>query len=212
MLKHQHREFPSDVFLILETCGAKLHICKRKNSIFQAEKLKQLFLFYIVSSPGNKARVTLLDFLKMDMKHKIIYSIEIPKLSSDYVYRSYKVMPRAQNAHAHVNAGFLWKIGKNEIVEKPNIIFGGIRKDFVSLVIIKHFIFMIRNKFSFWQQHATNTEDYLTGKKINDNGVLQKALQLLESELKPDHVLPDYSPSFRTKLACGLFYKVVYYN
>lgn len=42
-------------------------------------------------------------------------------------------MPRAQNAHAHINAGFLFKLdGTGKIVEKPNIIIGGIREDFVS--------------------------------------------------------------------------------
>lgn len=42
-------------------------------------------------------------------------------------------MPRAQNAHAHVNAGFLFKLdGAGKVLEKPNIIIGGINKDFVS--------------------------------------------------------------------------------
>lgn len=42
-------------------------------------------------------------------------------------------MPRAQNAHALVNAGFLFKIDKNGFVlDKPNVIYGGIRPDFVS--------------------------------------------------------------------------------
>lgn len=42
-------------------------------------------------------------------------------------------MPRAQNAHAHVNAAFRFKLdGSNKILEKPNIIFGGINESFVS--------------------------------------------------------------------------------
>lgn len=45
-------------------------------------------------------------------------------------------MPRAQNSHAHVNAGFLFKLdAAGMILDKPNIIFGGIRPDFVSTVI-----------------------------------------------------------------------------
>ena len=44
-------------------------------------------------------------------------------------------MPRAQNAHAMVNAGFLFKLNKNnEVLEKPNIIFGGIKYDFVRIL------------------------------------------------------------------------------
>lgn len=44
-----------------------------------------------------------------------------------------------------------------------------------------------------------------------DKSTLQKALQSLDGELNPDHVLPDYSPKFRKRLACGLFYKVKVY-
>lgn len=43
-------------------------------------------------------------------------------------------MPRSQNAHAHVNAGFLVKLNNNGILlERPNLIFGGIKHDFVSI-------------------------------------------------------------------------------
>lgn len=44
-------------------------------------------------------------------------------------------MPRAQNAHAYVNAGFLFKVDKKDkyrVMEKPNIVFGGISPAFVS--------------------------------------------------------------------------------
>lgn len=42
-------------------------------------------------------------------------------------------MPRAQNSHAAVNAGFLFKLDNDgKVLEKPNIIFGGIRPEFVS--------------------------------------------------------------------------------
>lgn len=46
-----------------------------------------------------------------------------------------QIMPRAQNAHAHVNAGFLFKLdGTGKVLEKPNIIFGGINEHFVSII------------------------------------------------------------------------------
>jgi len=73
-------------------------------------------------------------------------------------------------------------------LEKPNIIFGGINKNFL---------------------HAENTEQLLVGKSILDKGVLKAALNTLHNELQPDHVLPDYSPEFRRTLAEGLFYKFV---
>jgi hypothetical protein len=42
-------------------------------------------------------------------------------------------MPGAQNSHAHVNAGFLFKLdGGGKLLERPNIIIGGINPDFVS--------------------------------------------------------------------------------
>ncbi|XP_076300418.1 xanthine dehydrogenase [Lasioglossum baleicum] len=167
MIKHQHREFPSDLFLMLETAGAQIHVL----------------------DATLKKSMNCLDFLDYDMKHKLIYSIMLPARGSEYSYRSYKIMPRAQNAHALVNAGFLLKLdGAGKVLEKPNIIFGGIHKDFL---------------------HATQTENYLVGKSVFDKEVVKQALQTLDTELKPDHVLPDYSPEFRKTLAEGLFYKFV---
>ncbi|XP_025155411.1 xanthine dehydrogenase/oxidase isoform X3 [Harpegnathos saltator] len=166
MIKHAHHEFPSDLFLMLETAGTQLHI---------------------LDGPGRKHNLMLLDFLNTDMRHKVIYSVVLPRLSDEYEYRSYKIMPRAQNAHAHVNAGFLFKLdGGGKVLEKPNIIFGGINEHFL---------------------HAKTTEQLLVGKRIFDKQVLKSALETLHNELQPDHVLPDYSPKFRRTLAMGLFYK-----
>lgn len=98
-------------------------------------------------------------------------------------------MPRAQNAHAHVNAGFLFKLdGSGKVLTTPNIIFGGIRGDFM---------------------HAKKAQDFLVNKSIFDKNVLKTAIETLDEELNPDHVLPDYSPEFRKTLAEGLFYKFV---
>lgn len=103
MIKHAHNEFPSDIFLILETVGTQMHI---------------------LDIYGYKQSMTLLEFLKIDMRHKLIYSVILPPLSEyDYVYRSYKIMPRAQNAHAHVNAGFLFKLDSRGRVTKFRFIY-----------------------------------------------------------------------------------------
>ncbi|GFG40150.1 hypothetical protein Cfor_02488, partial [Coptotermes formosanus] len=88
-MKHEHREFPSDVYLMLETAGATLNIGESS---------------YILE------KVNMMDFLNVDMKHKIIHSINLPQLDEDYHLRTFKIMPRAQNAHAYVNAGFLFKM------------------------------------------------------------------------------------------------------
>lgn len=75
------------------------------------------------------------------------------------------------------------------MLEKPNIIFGGINENFL---------------------HAKSTEQLFTHQQsIFDKNMLKVALETLHNELQPDHVLPDYSPEFRKTLAEGLFYKFV---
>jgi hypothetical protein len=59
-------------------------------------------------------------------------------ISFDFLYYilhiyTQKIMPREQNAHAIVNAGFLFNLNNNgTLLTKPNIIFGGINPHFVS--------------------------------------------------------------------------------
>lgn len=96
-------------------------------------------------------------------------------------------MPRAQNAHAYVNAGFLVKL-QDGIVAEARLCFGGISPEFV---------------------HADKTEKLLIGKNLYDNETLQSALQSLLSEMHPDWVLPDACPEYRMNLAAALFYKFV---
>ncbi|XP_018397763.1 PREDICTED: xanthine dehydrogenase 2-like, partial [Cyphomyrmex costatus] len=168
MLKYEHKEFPSDLFLILETLGTEVHILK---------------------SPSDKQSIYLSEFFNLNMHHKVIYSVVLPQLTDQHIYRFYKVMPRAQNARAHVNAGFLFKLDADDkVLEQPNIIFGGINKDFT---------------------HAINTEKLLVDKIIFSSSLLKQTLDVLHAELQPDHVLPDYSPEFRKTLAEGLFYRCI---
>jgi hypothetical protein len=48
----------------------------------------------------------------------------------------------------------------------------------------------------------------VNGKNLFDRKVLRTALKILNTELHPDHVLPDASPEYRKGLAEALFYKV----
>lgn len=96
-------------------------------------------------------------------------------------------MPRAQNAHAYVNAGFLFKFEEG-IVTSARMCFGGISPEFV---------------------HAKKTEKFLRGKDLYDNDTLQVAFRCLSTELSPDWVLPDACPQYRKNLAAALFYKFV---
>ncbi|KAJ9576510.1 hypothetical protein L9F63_025593, partial [Diploptera punctata] len=167
-MKNNHNEFPSDMFLMLETVGATINIAEEGNKI---------------------VKMSLLSFLDLDLKHKVIHSINLPELDSSYHVRTFKIMPRAQNAHAYVNAGFLFKLKINEngkVLTKPTIVFGGINPEFV---------------------HASNTESYINGKNLFDRKVLKTAMKILDAELQLDHVLPDASPAYRKSLAEALFYK-----
>ncbi|XP_031636493.1 xanthine dehydrogenase-like [Contarinia nasturtii] len=169
-IKHAHNEFSSDIFLLLETIGAHLKIA---------------------SIDGLVRTYSPKEFLSLDMLQKVILSVVFPKLAPDqFVFRSYKVMPRAQNAHAMVNAAFLFEFGMNDgkaSVKSCQICYGGINPQFI---------------------HAEATEKLLTG--VDDfytEDVLQKAIKSLQNEIEPDSVLPDPPADYRQKLAIALFYR-----
>ncbi|XP_044766830.1 indole-3-acetaldehyde oxidase-like [Coccinella septempunctata] len=167
MLKHYHHEFPSDVFLLLETFAATL---------------------VIVQTDGTEILKTLPEFLQLDMKKKVIKTIQLKSLTDHHKYETFKIMPRAQNAHAMVNAGFLFELDSTDTVKSSRIVFGNINPSFI---------------------HAENTERYLTGKKIFDNNTLQGAFKTLSEELKPEDNPPEPEPEFRKNLAIALLYKGV---
>ncbi|CAH2041771.1 unnamed protein product, partial [Iphiclides podalirius] len=95
------------------------------------------------------------------------------------------VMPRAQNAHAIVNAGFMYKL-QNGVVHEARIVYGGLSPVFI---------------------RATNTENYLKGKALFTNDTLQTALHVLDSELIVTENPPEASVAYRRQLALSLFYK-----
>ncbi|ETN61206.1 aldehyde oxidase [Anopheles darlingi] len=167
MIKHQHPEFPSDLFLLLEAVEATL---------------------VIVSSLQETIRVAPLDFLKLNMGKKIIRSIELP--SHDHVsttFRSYKIMPVAQNSRATVNAALMLRIcPEARLYSSIRICYGGINPSFV---------------------HATKTEVFLQGKSLGSSETLAQALHILSGEVKPDAVLPDAAPEYRKHLALALLYR-----
>ncbi|XP_056643711.1 xanthine dehydrogenase-like isoform X1 [Diorhabda sublineata] len=166
MMKYQHNEFQSDIFLLLETFNATI---------------------VIVDVDSNEIFVSPQAFLKTDMKKKVIKNIVFNALDDSYVFSTFKIMPRAQNAHAMVNAGFLIKL-LNGTVKLARIIYGGINPKFI---------------------HATQTEKMLIGKQLYDETVLQNVFESLDEEINPDYVLPDPTPGFRKNLAISLFYKFV---
>jgi xanthine dehydrogenase/oxidase len=167
MIKHDHHEFPSDIFLILETVGAELTI---------------------VNFDGDETKLSPLKFITYDMSQSVLKTITLTPYPDSCKYVSYKIMPRAQNTHAHVNSGFFFKFGKDDSLQAATIVFGNINPTFV---------------------HAKKSEQLLKNKNLFDNSVLGQVYDSLASELAPDVIPPDPSPIFRKQLAIALFYKAV---
>ncbi|XP_062703177.1 uncharacterized protein LOC109421858 [Aedes albopictus] len=169
-LKNQHREFPSDISLLLEAVGAKLTTVNAQSN----QKTEESVVQYIFSSAQKK----------------VIRSISLPPLDPKvYVLRTFKIMARAQNALAYMNAAFLVKFDTSRtIINETRICFGNISASFT---------------------RAEQTERFLTGKTLFSNNSLQAAIKPLNDELKPDWILPESSAEYRKNLAIALFYKFV---
>ncbi|XP_073981573.1 uncharacterized protein isoform X2 [Rhodnius prolixus] len=170
-IKHDHREFPSDIFLTLTTIGAHLEIH---------------------DPTGILHVLTPEEYLNMDMNHKVITKIILPALSRNHYYlKTYKIMARRQNVHAHVNAGFLFRIHEHNnyiVEEKPTIVFGGISREFV---------------------HAHKTENFLIGKPLLSVRTIQKAITILNAEIQPEFEPTEASPAYKKLLAISLFYRYI---
>lgn len=129
------------------------------------------------------------DFVNLSMRRKVIGKIVFPALDSSTIYRSYKIMSRAQNALSYVNAAFCLQFNdKKDSVKAANICFGGISAEFV---------------------HAEKLEKFLVGKNVYDNVVFKKACEVLNKEVDPDTELLNVSAEYRKHLAVSLFYKFV---
>ncbi|KAL5509791.1 hypothetical protein EMCRGX_G005217 [Ephydatia muelleri] len=165
MLTHDHNDFPSDVFTVLEAAGATLTIANASGS----------------------QTYTLQDFLKVDMTQSVIVSMELPFAGAGIIFRSFKVMPRNQNAHAYVNAAFSMQVDPNSTVQgTPVLVFGGIQAHAVL---------------------AVNTANVLQQQSLLDPNTLKNALAALEQDIVPDTPPVAASVEYRKSLALSLFYK-----
>ncbi|XP_014098505.3 uncharacterized protein [Bactrocera oleae] len=172
IMKHNHNDFPSDVYIVFEALNAQV--------VLQESVVKE------------KA-VTMAKFLKTEMNGKIIRAIILrPYLREQYIFDSYKIMIRAQNAHAYVNAAFLINVERPSLkIQNARICFGGINPGFV---------------------HATEIEDMLKGKQLYDSQVIAKVFSIASNTFIADSVISNGSPEYRQKLACGLLYKTILKN
>ncbi|XP_026330989.1 indole-3-acetaldehyde oxidase-like [Hyposmocoma kahamanoa] len=142
-MKNKHPEFPSDVFLLLDTVQATITVV---NSLLEKKEL----------SPA--------DFLLEDLTGKLISKVELPPLGADNLVRTYKVMARAQNAVAVVNAGFLFRVDGAGEVRAATLAFGNICAGL---------------------QRARRAEEALRGRRLCADDALQAALRALAAELAP---------------------------
>ncbi|XP_038212491.1 xanthine dehydrogenase/oxidase-like [Zerene cesonia] len=167
-LKYLNNEFQSDLFVLFETVGA---------------------MVTIAASVNDNKIMTLLDFLNYDMRQKIILNIVLPPLPSYCSVKTYKIMPRSQNSHAAVNAGFFFKFQKNSrILDNITMVFGGISSQFT---------------------HAIQTETILKEKDPFTDEVLQRALKTLYDEMIVEAAPTEPSQTYRKLLAVSLFYKSI---
>jgi len=172
MLKHSHPEFQSDVFNLLEVVGAKMTVAGLDSS---KKMITTDFL------PSN--------WLKTDMKKKIILHITFPSIPTSHKFSYYKVTPRAVFSHAHVNAAFLAEVDQengSKIVSKPSFVFGGVSDSFI---------------------HADKTESFVVGKDLKDPSVIKAMFETLAKETNPDDKVYDASKEYRAGLVEALLYK-----
>ncbi|CAL8110874.1 unnamed protein product [Orchesella dallaii] len=124
MLKHAHREFSSDVFLLLESIGATLRIG---------------------TSATSYQNYSLVDFLNLDMNGKLILSIHLPAYDrqKNVLYKSFKIGKRHRNSNAIVNAAFLVQIETTTVkfLSMPRICYGGINPNFVHATHTEEYLF-----------------------------------------------------------------------
>ena len=195
MMKHEHNEFPSDVFLSLEAAGATVDIISVDGVVTSIPvgelpytSLDKKILLTITIPSNQKMHSKSLNNLWLQSKPSSMSTGPIWK------FKSYKIMPRSSNAHAYVNAGFkaLIDIENNfQVIGKPNLVFGGISSTFV---------------------HASRTEEFLMGRNMDDHAMFLEALAILLEELIPEEDPVLASSLYRMQLAVGLFYKVSFYT
>ncbi|XP_012937727.1 indole-3-acetaldehyde oxidase [Aplysia californica] len=168
MIKHNHPDFPSDIFTLLEAAGAKVEIYDSAASKFSS--------------------YSLLEFLRqVNMKGQVLTAVILPKFGDDVVFKSFKITPRWQNAHAYVNAAFKIVTENSTIKGKPSLVYGGINADTV---------------------HATDTEKFLENRTLSE-AVVKEALTVLRGELRPESDQLLSSPKYRQDVAASLLYKVL---
>ncbi|XP_068204498.1 xanthine dehydrogenase/oxidase-like isoform X2 [Palaemon carinicauda] len=145
------------------------------------------------TTDGSTTTHTLEELLGMDLvgDRKVILLLTLPKMADNVVFRVFKVSPRSHNAHAFINGGFRFEIdaaNAHTVVGTPVIVYGCINTTFY---------------------HATATESVLAGKSLEDQSVVQAAVESLASEIKPDESPLEPAPAYKVAIAQNMLYKTI---
>lgn len=119
--------------------------------------------------------------------NSLVVYIEKLQIGSMFNPVFFQIMPKSQNAHALVHAGFLYKIDESFKVLESRIVYSGL-----SATITR----------------AYETELYLKGKNLFTNETLQGALETLKKELVFVDYFLDPPIAYKLQVSLGLFYKV----
>ena len=155
---------------------------------FVQMKMHKKFIKTIHFTDSKKAQKLSPVFMKTGPRGMMIFPAAQKTRGMRTYIKTFKIMPRSSNAHAYVNAGFLFDVDSSlKIISKPSIVYGGINSIFT---------------------HANQLEIFLTNKNMDDHDVFLEAVGILESELVPDEDPALSSSAYRKQLAVGLLYKV----
>ena len=72
MLKHAYNDFPSDLFILFESISTKL----------------------VVKSSAGEVKLSPVEFLQHDMSKSALVRFEVPAVTSQHKFASYKITPR----------------------------------------------------------------------------------------------------------------------
>lgn len=187
-IKKQHPEFPSDVFITFEALDAQVLVYENASS----QRVMSLLAYLQDATPKLVIGAFI---LRPYPKPKYLFNSYKVSLFDEHRSSTYppgflyeQILPRAQNVHAYVNAGFLieWQNTQHRIVGSARLCFGNILPDYV---------------------HAQDAEQLLVGRDLYDSATVAQVFEQLLMNLHPVEMPPEASPEYRQKLACGLFYK-----
>ena len=119
-------------------------------------------------------------------QNAVLASIRIPVTQKGETFRSYKQAKRKDDDIAIVTGALSVRIGDDGIIEKANLVYGGMAAMTVA---------------------AKNANEYLTGKRFAELETLEGAMNALEKDFNLPFGVPGGMASYRKSLALSFFYR-----